>query len=141
MPFYHGKSSQFTLDNAAGSVVDLSSYCDNTDFSQILETAETTTFGASAKTFIPGLRDVTFSVGGKFDPTLDAHLNGVLAAQAAGTLATASYVIGPAGSTSGFPKYTGECLITSYQVNPPVGDVITWSAEFQGTGTPTRTTY
>ena len=136
MALIHGKACAVLVDQ-----YDLSAYFNSADYSATLETAETTTFGATAKTSIAGLKDVTFSASGLFDPTLDAHMSGVLAALAAGTLTTASYVIGPAGSTGGYPKYTGEALLTSYQVSPPVGDVVSWSAEFQGTGAPTRTTY
>lgn len=141
MAFIHGKNSYVQVDNSAGTLVDLSSYIDNVDFSQPLETAEVTTFGDSAKEFIAGLKDGSFSLSGKFDPTLDAHMNGVVAALAAGTLASASVVYGPQGSTSGQVKYTFEAIVTGYDVSAPVGDVLTWSAECQITGAITRTTF
>lgn len=141
MAFVHGKKTVFKLDSSAGSIVDLSAYTNSTDFDQALEAAETTAFSKDAKTYIPGLKDATISIGGNFDPTLDSHMNGVINALAAGTLATATFNYGPAGSTSGLPLYTGECLVTDYKVSGGVGDVVTWTADIQVTDTVTRTTF
>lgn len=143
MAFVHGKNTVFKLDNSAGSVTDLSSYLDDVGFPQSVETAETTTFGVAggAKTYILGLNDRTISLAGKWDATLDAHFSGVVSALNAGTLATASFEFGPAGSAGGAVKYTGEALVTSYEVSNPVGDVVSFSAELQVTGQVTRTTW
>lgn len=141
MPFVHGKVSVFKLDNSAGSLQDLSAYCDSVDFPQTLETAEVTTFGDNAKEYIVGLADSTLSVSGSWDPTLDAHMSGVLAAMAAGTQTTATFEYGPEGSAATKVKYTGECIITSYSGASAVADKVTFSAEFQVTGAVTRTTF
>lgn len=143
MPFVHGKNTVFKLDNSAGSLIDLSTYLDDVGFPQSVETGETTTFGVSgsSKTYIVGLNDRTISLAGKWDSVLDAHFAAVIAAQAAGTQASGTYEYGPAGSTPGNVKYTGECLVTSYEVSNPVGDVVTFSAELQVTGATTRTTF
>jgi hypothetical protein len=47
----------------------------------------------------------------------------------------------PEGSTSTYVKYTGECILTSYEKSGAIGDVVTYSAEFQVTGAVTRGTY
>jgi hypothetical protein len=52
-----------------------------------------------------------------------------------------SFEYGPEGSASGRIKYTGECICTSYEPGSPVGDVVTYSAEYQITGPVTRGTY
>jgi hypothetical protein len=136
MAFVHGKSADFRLDNAGGSLIDLSSYLDNVSFPQPIETAETTTFGSSSKSYIVGLKDSTISVSGKWDATPDAQIAAVL-----GQAATLSFQYGPAGSTVSNIKYTGECYVTSYDVTAPVGDVVTFSLELQVTGAVTRGTY
>ena len=143
MAFVHGKSGVFKLDNSGGALQDLSTYCDSINMPRMVETGETTTFGVtgSAKTYVVGLNDATLSVGGKWDATLDAHMENLRAAQAAGTNVSATFEVGPEGSTTGKIKYTGECLLTSYEVDTPVGDVDTWTASFQVTGVITRTTY
>lgn len=136
MPFVHGKSTDFRIDNSGGTLTDISAYCDSVDFPQTVETAETTTFGDSSKDYIVGLKDSTISIGGKWDSVLDGVLAPIL-----GQTATVSFQYGPAGSTVSNVKYTGECFCTSYQVTGAVGDVVTFSAEFQVTGAVTRGTY
>lgn len=138
MAFVHGKSAVFKLDDSGGTLRDLSTYLDDIGFPRDIETAETTTFGVagSAKTYIVGLSDATISISGKFDATADGYLAGVV-----GNSATLSFEYGPAGSTGGNVKYSGECIMTSYEVSASVGDVVTASADFQVTGQITRGTW
>jgi predicted secreted protein len=134
--FRHGKSARFELDNAAGTLVELSDVIEDISFSQSLETAETTTMGNSAKTYITGLSDATISVSGKFDATIDAQINAVQAGLADGTIASSSWTYRANSGTvgAGNPEYQGEALITSYEVSASVGDVVTFSLELQVTG-------
>jgi hypothetical protein len=134
--FRHGKSTSFKVDNAAGTLTDISTSLTDVSFPRSVETAETTAFGSSAKTYIVGLSDSTVSVSGNFDATVDAHLAGVL-----GQSATLSFEYGPEGSTAGQVKYTGEAIMTSYEKSGAVGDVVTFSSELQVTGAVTRTTF
>jgi hypothetical protein len=136
MAFVHGKSAVFKLDNAAGSLVDYSAYLEEVSMPRSVETAETTTFGSSAKSYITGLSDATISISGKFDSAADATLVAVL-----GQAATLSFEYGPAGSTAGLIKYSGECIMTSYEIGATVGDAVTASVELQVTGTITRGTW
>lgn len=133
MAFVHGKNSVTKVDSSGGSLVDLSSYLTSVSFPMSVDSSETTTFGASAKTYIPGLSDATVSMEGNFDTTADAHFAGIK-----GQSATVTIEYNPAGTTSGLPKYTAEAILTSYEVSSGVGDVITFSAEFQITGAITR---
>ena len=72
MAFVHGSDSVFKLDNAGGSLTDISTYVNNVDFPETADVAETSTLGASNKTYIVGLKDATISLGGLFDATVDA---------------------------------------------------------------------
>lgn len=136
MAFVHGKSAVFKLDDSGGTLRDLSSYLEDISFPRSIDTAETSTFGSSAKSYIVGLTDATISLSGKFDATADGYLAGVV-----GQAATLSFEYGPAGSTGGNVKYTGECILTSYEVGATVGDAVTASVELQVTGAITRTTW
>jgi hypothetical protein len=138
--FRHGKSARFELDNASGTLVALTDVIEDISFSQSLETAETTTMGSSAKTYITGLSDATISISGKFDATIDAQINAVQAALAAGTVTSSSwsYRANSGAIAAGNPEYQGEALITSYEVSASVGDVVTFSLELQVTGAITR---
>jgi hypothetical protein len=134
--FRHGKSTVFKVDNSGGSLTDISNTLTDVSFPRSVDTAETSAFGDDAKTYIVGLSDATVSVSGNYDATVDAHLAGVL-----GQAATLSFEYGPEGSTSTFVKYTGECILTSYEKSGAIGDVVTYSAEFQVTGAVTRDVY
>ena len=134
--FRHGKSTVFKVDNAAGTLTNISDTLTDVSFPQSVDTAETSSFGSSAKSYVVGLSDSTLSVAGNFDATVDAHLAGIL-----GQAASVSFEYGPEGSTNGFVKYTGEAYLTSYEKSGAIGDVVTYSAEFQVTGAITRGTY
>ena len=139
MAFTHGKKSKFEIDNAAGSLIDISAFCDEVSLSRDIETAEVTTFGDNAKEYIVGLTDATISVSGKFDAagasTIDAVLAGILGQEASSSFA---YTPGVGSAGANNPKYTGECFLTSYEVSGGVGDVTSFSASLQCTGTITR---
>jgi hypothetical protein len=142
MAFSHGKGAAFSLDNATGTLTDISTYLDEISFPSSIETGETTTFQSpgAAKTYVPGLRDATFSLSGKFDPTVDALFEGLIAAQAAGS-AAADFAYGPAGSASAAVKYEGAAWVTGYDISTPVADVVTFSVDLQVTGQVTRGTF
>ena len=133
--FVHGKSTNFTLDDTAGSVRDISNTLTSVDFPESVDTAETTAFGSSAKSYIVGLSDATISVSGIWDSTVDGYIAG------GAEPASRSFVYGPAGSTGGNVKYVGEAIVTGYSISNPVGDVVTFSLDLQVTGAVTRTTY
>ena len=134
--FRHGKSTVFKVDNSGGTLTDISNTLTDVTFPQTIETAETTSFGSNAKTYIVGLTDSTVSISGTWDATVDAHLAGIV-----GQAASVSFEYGPEGSTSTYIKYSGECYLTSYEKSGSVGDAVKFSAEFQVTGAVTRGTW
>ena len=132
--FAHGKSTDFALDDTGGSSRNISNTLTDVSFPQTIDTAETTAFGSSNKSYIVGLKDGSFSVSGIWDATGDGYLS-------ATAPASRSFLYGPAGSTGGNVKYTGEAIMTNYSVSNPVGDVVTYSLDLQITGAVTRGTY
>lgn len=139
--FRHGKNAYFALDGTAASLVNLSDTLNDITMPREIETAETTAFGNNDKTYITGLTDATVSLSGMFDATVDALIGGNISNLRSGSVSSLSFEYGPAGSASARPKFTGEALITSYEVSSPVGDVVTYSLELQVTGGVTRTTF
>ncbi len=133
--FVHGKSGDFAIDDTGGTSRNISNVLNSIDFSESTETGETTAFGSSSKSYVVGLEDASISVSGMWDATVDAYFKG------GAEPASRSFIIGPAGSTGGNIKYTGEAIMTSYAIAPPVGDTVTFSADFQVTGAVTRGTY
>lgn len=136
MAFGHGKSAVFKIDDSGGTLRDISAFINEASLPREIETAETTTFGSSAKSYITGLTDATISISGLFDSVADGYLAGVL-----GQAAPLEFEYGPLGSTASMIKYSGNCIMTSYEVSSPVGDVVTFSADFQVTGAITRGTW
>ena len=132
--FAHGKSTDFALDDTGGTSRSLANTLTDVSFPQSIDTAETTAFGSSNKSYIVGLKDGSFSVSGIWDATVDGYLSGT-------EPASRSFIYGPAGSTGGNVKYTGEAIMTNYSVSNPVGDVVTYSLDLQITGAVTRGTY
>ena len=76
------------------------------------------------------------------EPTLPASvgivtvLNGLRTA-----VATASFVYGPEGTTTGKVKYTGECWLTELTVDASVSDRVPVAATFQVDGVVTVGVY
>ena len=136
MAFVHGKDSVFKLDNASGSLTDISAFVNNVDFPETSDVAETSVLGASNKTYLVGLKDATIGLTGFFDATADAIFGAVI-----GQSATLSFEYSPEGTASGKIKYTGECILTNYELSSPVGDVVAYSADLQVSGAVTRGTH
>jgi hypothetical protein len=141
MAFVHGKNAYIQIDNSSGTLTSITSISNEISFSQSIETAETTTFGNSAKTYITGLNDATISVSGLFDATSADVIEGTIAALISGSIASATLVFGPEGNGTGKKKYTQETIVTSYEIGAPVGDVVSLSVEFQRTGATTIATF
>ena len=136
MAFVHGKDSVFKLDNASGSLTDISAFVNNVDFPETADVAETSVLGASNKTYLVGLKDANISLAGFFDATADAIFGAVI-----GQSATLSFEYSPEGTASGKIKYSGECILTNYALSSPVGDVVAYSGDLQVSGAVTRGTH
>lgn len=141
MAFVHGKNAYIALDNSSGSLTELSSITNEISYSQSIETADTSTYGTNAKTYITGQNDATVSLSGLFDATSAGVIEGTIAALIAGTNASATLEFGPEGDASGKKKYSMEVIVTSYEIGAPVSDVVSLSVEFQRTGATTIGTF
>lgn len=128
MPFVHGKNSYVSVN-----AHDVSPYSNKVDFPRQADTAETSAFGTSDKTYIPGLKGGTFSIEGLWDITLDGWLDEILGTEI-------EIIYKPQGTGSGNVVYTFDAILNSY--NPPaaIGDAVKYSAAFIITGAVVRTT-
>ena len=125
--FRYGAKSLVTVN-----AVDLSAYCDDAGLDVGIDTAETTTFAATWKTFIEGLASAKFSLKSNFDPTLVTGPAVVLTGLIGG--GAKSVVFNPAGTVTGELKRTVSAILTAYTESAPVGGKVTFTATFQGTG-------
>lgn len=125
--FRHGRNTVVLTDQ-----YDLSSFFNESSSSRTVETAETTTFGSSAKSYITGLRDGTLSLSGLFDGTANA-VDQIFAA-ALQSATDNNVTVALEGNSVGTLVHMLASQETSYEVTSPVSDVVSVSAEFQADG-------
>jgi len=136
---HRGISADFRLDDSAGSLIDISNQCNNVDLTNAVESFDVTAFQDTGKAYLVGFSDGKFSVSGFANGTIIAHLMGLVATAGSGT--TRSFQWGPEGTTSGNPKFTGECFVTSFKTDSKVNAPNTFQLDLQVTGAITATTY
>jgi hypothetical protein len=128
MSFRHGKDGRVLV-----AQYDLSSFLNEMSSSQSIETAETTTFGASAKTYITGLNDGTLSFSGMFDGAANAVsdvFEDIIDNESTPVITMAH----DSGLTIGSGCVLAQAKQTAYDITVPVSDVVALSGEFQVTG-------
>lgn len=123
----------FKLDNAAGTLVDLSQYSPKGSIGKTRDQLNSDTFdGSVSHSFTPGLRDGNeFTIDFLYHATAFAHLKGV---DELTTGVSQTYEYGPEGSTTGNPKLTGECFMKSFNFDASAGAIVTMNAVFVQTG-------
>jgi hypothetical protein len=110
---------------------DMSPFLNEATETQTIETAETTTFADSDKTYITGLADGTVSTSGLFDSSAGASndvLTGAIGQE------DNTFTVLPEGATAGARSVIANGQLTSYDVTSPVADVVSISAEIQADG-------
>jgi hypothetical protein len=127
MAFRHGKNTK-VLVNA----FDLSSYFNDVTVAASVETAETTTFGATgnSKTYVTGLNDATVTTSGLFDGAtgaIDETIGTILSSDADVNFTIAQ----DGGMTLGARCVSGQAIETKYDITSPVSDVVSLSCDFQ----------
>ena len=129
MPFDTGNNSTFKLDNSGGSLTAITAYITSCSLDRSADTADVTVMGSTAKSYLPTLTDATISI----DAMVDVGLTG-LAIFEASLGFQRSFEYCPNGSTSGYRKYTGECVGTKLTIDSPVDDKvgISWEGQVSG---------
>ena len=123
----HGKNGFMSVNT-----VDVSTFLDSAGLDKSLDTAEVSTFGDDDKEYIAGLKDATFSTEGKWDATIDGTMAAIETEISANGVVAFEY--GPAGDTSGNVKYSGNAIMTAYNISQNINGEITFSASYQVTG-------
>jgi hypothetical protein len=122
--FTHGKNAKLSI-GPIGNMVDVSDVISQANMSRTADTAEVTSFGNSAKAYIPGLRDATISLEGMVDTGGAIRLDNIL-----GEMAEVEYK--PEGDTG--ITYSGQGILTSLEITAEVGGAVTISGEVQMSG-------
>lgn len=137
----HGSAGYFNLDTSGGTPTDLSAYTREVNFAPDIQMHDTSVFGVGSRTKTTGLKDAKFTVTFMNDPTLQSHLIAIYGAQTPGSGSTWTFIFGPQGSTGGFRKITGECILTGFPIDAKVDDIETIQVSFEVTGAVTFTTF
>ncbi len=139
---FHGKDCSFTLEDSAGTTLrDISIYVTSVTMSRSNDNHDTSTFGDEGHTFINGLTNGTITLNMLYDVTATTGANTVVDSLVGLDAITVGWTYGPKGTTTGFPKYSGECVLTSVEVSAPVADLITSTVTLQISGDVTKGVY
>jgi predicted secreted protein len=133
-----GINCDIRVDDSGGTLRDISRNGTTVNFSRDADLLDVTAFQSPGgdKEFLVGFKDNKFSVEGFSDATVMGYLHGIL-----GQEATVSFQYGPEGTTTGYRKFTGECLLVSLTDNAAVAEANKFTANFQITGQVTVGTY
>jgi hypothetical protein len=125
--FHHGKNVNVFIDE-----FDFSTYFNDVSASTTVDTAETSAFGTSAKTYLVGHRDGTVSLSGMFEGTASTGTDEFFD-NALGNATKALVIVAPEGHSNGSGAIMLEADDTSYEVSSAIADIVQASAEFQST--------
>jgi len=134
MAFSHGTNAVLKVGDSGGTLRDLSAYLTQETLQRTAGAEQVTTQGKTAQVYIPGLADGTIPLEGNFDPTVDGYLAGIV------RVADRSFEYYPAGEPVGAtkPKYSGLCMLTSYEIATGISGKATFRATLQLSDTVTR---
>lgn len=138
----HGKDTAFSLEDSAASTLRiLDPYLNNVAFSRQNDTHDNSVFGVEGHTFTTGLTNGTITIDGFWDKTASTGSATVLDSLMDLDTVTLGWEYGPEGRTAGLVKYAGECVLASLDYSSPVADLVTFTAQLQISGTPTKGTW
>jgi hypothetical protein len=134
-----GYSTVITLDNAAGSPVDVSAYANSISGLDLLtDMLESTAFGNTSKAVNPGLKGgASVTIAGDGGTTMWTQLSAI---HELTTGASQTLKVQMAGAGSGLPYVSVETFLTSMSDSSDVGGKWTYSASLQMTGNVTTGT-
>ncbi len=125
--FAHGKNVNVFIDE-----FDFSTFFNDVSASTSVDTAESSAFGTSAKTYVVGHRDGTVSLSGMFEGTASTGTDDFFNT-ALGNATKALVIVAPSGHSNGAGAIMLEADNTSYEVSGAIADIVQASAEFQST--------
>lgn len=129
MAKYHGRLSEFRIDDSAAGLRDISADVNSVEAPQTGDTVEVSGFGDDTKKYVVGLKDSQMRVQGNFNDTATTGSHPVLSGIVAGTAGLKMHYW-PRGSVSGAPVFRGSVLCSEYSVSAGISAAVTWTANF-----------
>jgi len=142
--FRHGKNTFFAIGDAVGgfaTVNVVSNVLRNVSLPRDSDTADTTAFTSTQKTYVVGIPGGKMSMDGPYDAAADLIFSGLV-----GFETPMGWKWGPEGGTStrvsyGQPGGVGAAgfLLSNYDIMSPVGDLVSVKLDGVASGAITRT--
>lgn len=137
----HGSESVILIHDGT-SLRNISPYVKTIDNNQNRDGNDTTTKGATGKTYRGGLTDGEIRINGLWDDTADVGSRtvfGVIKASATGAIS--SVELGMEGDDTGDIKETFAAVLTQYDESSPVDDMVAFTATLKISGAVTQGTW
>lgn len=132
------KDMRIKIDNAAGSLTDITSYLSSASIRAVQDTIEDTGMGDEERSYLFGLAGATIPLAGMVNTTTDG-IFGPLVGNRTTATKTLEYRAFAINSTTG-RYYNGEVLITSVEYSGSTNSLETFSCEATFDGLVNRTT-
>lgn len=135
-----GMQARLYLQDSSSTWQDFSQYATSDALKQKFDTIEVTVKRDSAgnvigaKQYIPGLSDATIDLEGPWDPSLDGIIAGIIQ-KVTGFRYLPAGNSGPAGTNV---RYSGQAIVTAYEIDAPVNGEVKAKISLQVTGAITR---
>lgn len=137
----HGSVSQILIHDGT-SLRNISPYVKTIDVNQSRDANDTTTKGATGKTYRGGLTDGEVRITGLWDDTASVGTRTVFSViKASATGAISAIEWGGEGNTSGDIKETFAGVLTQYDESSPVDDMLAFTATIKISGAITIGTF
>ena len=132
-----GRDAAFKLDDKTGTLVEVSTDLTSISFDTDKGIADVTTMGDNYRDYLAGIADAKIGIEGIYDP-LGGKAGSIVFLHAHGTATSSiSWELYPQGTASGKPKLNGEMFLVSASLPSGLDDAVTFSAQYQNTGTVT----
>ena len=128
------------MDDKTGALVEVTADLTSVELSTSKGSVDTTTMSKNYREFLAGISDATIKIEGIYD-NASTKAGSIVFLHAHGTATSSiTYQYYPNGTASGKPILSGEMFLTSASLPSGLDDAITFSAEYQNSGTVTLTT-
>jgi hypothetical protein len=136
MANYTGQSGVLKMDNASGtttSIAEVRSF----SIEHTVNTVEDTVMGDQYKSFKPNLNEWSGSADIYLNDADNTSFGNILVGNGAGAVTSGAEVrleAYPGGNTTGYPKLSGNIVVTGFSVNSSMDGMVEASISFTGTG-------
>lgn len=115
---------------------DISASTKTSNFSGSADVHDTSGYGVTARTKAGGVKDGKFTANGTYDIGATTGTATILEGQEGVSMSITRQV---AGTGSGKPQEVFTAILSKFDVSAPFDDMVTWSAEWEVSGTVNRT--